>query len=547
MKQRLKWEELTGIAFLAAAVFMLGVSVYLCFCNDIWYDELFTMGLGNQSLSGLVAITAADVHPPLYFIIVKLFLMAGGAVAGSVDQIVLAKLASILPFLFCMAYAVTKVRKHFGMLSAGLFSFLLLSMPKLADYTVEVRMYGYALFFITAGMLHAYEISISQRTEKPGKAEKRKSYVNWIALTLYALCACYTHYFACVAAGMIYVYLFLSGIRKKEKRQCIKALLCSGLFCVAGYLPWFLKVVTAQVGTVKENYWIQPLTWRSLFGCVKFLFCPALFGEAFNTIAAVLLSAGYGGLFFAVLLKWWKGRKRKKTEQTEQDEKEAEGCMFVFGCFLCLAGVVLFGFAASFLIRPIFVYRYMLPAMGVLWLSAAVMVSGLKKRKVFLFLVLVLLAFVGGKNYRSFYGEEMWKRVKMQETREALENIEEEDILVFNFDQAQAVVSWYLPNESCLWSGEPEKLIQKMYPQNRALRKEGADDDKEIQILQTFLEEGRTVWFFGSGKARDEIIAKWAEKGIKAEETDSVLLERYWFNIYRLKSASDIDGAEKKG
>ena len=71
MKQKTTWDEKLGIVLLTVSVMLLGVSVYLCFCNDIWYDELFTMGLGNQSLSGLVSVTARDVHPPLYYMRIK--------------------------------------------------------------------------------------------------------------------------------------------------------------------------------------------------------------------------------------------------------------------------------------------------------------------------------------------------------------------------------------------------------------------------------------------------------------------------------------------
>ena len=155
MKAKVSWRDIAGILLLAAGIVMLGVSVFLCFSNDIWYDELFTMGLASQPLSGLVAITAKDVHPPFYYMIVKIFLGVGKVLNSSADQVVIVKLVSVLPFFLCFCYAVTKIRKDFGVLCAGLYFFFLLSMPQLADYTVEMRMYGYALFFITAGMVQA--------------------------------------------------------------------------------------------------------------------------------------------------------------------------------------------------------------------------------------------------------------------------------------------------------------------------------------------------------------------------------------------------------
>ena len=140
----------------------------------------------------------------------------------------------------------------------------------------------------------------------------------------------------------------------------------------------------------------------------------------------------------------------------------------------------------------------------------------------------------------------MWKRVQMQKTEEALSGIGEEDILLCNFKQVQAVVSCYLPNESWLWYEEPEELIVKMYPQNHSLVEGAFSDEEGIERIRKLLLTGRTVWFLGSGNAREEILDKWEMEGITAQEEKSVLLERYWFNLYRIKSVSDIDGMEKK-
>lgn len=520
MKQKLKWDELTGVVLFAAGIGMLGVSVYLCFSNDIWYDELFTMGLADQSLGGLISITAADVHPPLYYMIVKLFLTIGAVLPGSVNQIVTAKLVSILPFFLCMIYALTRVRKHFGMFPAGLFCFLLVSMPELADYTVEIRMYGYALFFIVAGMLHAYELA-----ESCGEAwnhPKAGTYKNWIALTLYSLAACYTHYFACVAACMIYGYLLVTALVKHRGKQMIKPFLISGLVCAAGYLPWLMTAVVSQVGTVKENYWIPALSLRTLGGCVKFLFQPVLGRDILNLLMAVLLFGIYVFLLIFCVRRWIC--------------RDIGKVLFVLGSIGCLLGIILFGFVASWLVRPIFVYRYMLPAVGLFWLAFAILVSELKDRKCFWVPLTVLLILMGVGNYRSFYGEEMWKRVQMQETEEAFSEIGKEDILICNFKQVQAVVSCYLPNESWLWYEKPEELIVKMYPQNHSLVEGAFSDEEGIERLKELLLTGRTVWFLGSGNAREEILEKWEKEGIMAQEEKSVLLERYWFNLYRIKT-----------
>ncbi|MDE6203159.1 MAG: hypothetical protein K2G19_06750, partial [Lachnospiraceae bacterium] len=416
---------------------------------------------------------------------------------------------------------VTKVRKHFGLSCAGLFAFLVITMPKLADYTVEVRMYGYALFFITAGMLHAYELAC-------GKDTGRKRYVNWAALTIYAVGACYTHYFACAAACMIYLYLLTAFIREKRWQE-LKIFFISGVCCGVCYLPWVSAAVIMQVGQVKENYWIQPLSWRTIPGCIKFIFQPSFTNEKVNVALTVLLFLLYGVL--PVLAGTGRGN-----ESTEKMPKR----LFAQGCMNILAGIILFGMLASVFIRPVFVYRYMLPGLVVFWLAFALMTSELRNRK-FLFLPVVCVLFViGARNYRAFYGEEMWKKVQMDIAGEAIAEVGEEDVIIYNFDQTQAVLSYYLDNTSYLWYGKPEALIQEMYPANRALVEGEFSDQAGIEALKKLLAEEGKVWFFGSGNAREEIIEKWNRAGIGARETASVMVERYWLNIYSLYNLETI-------
>lgn len=513
--QKLTRENLLGILLFFMSMILLGVCVFLCFCNDIWYDELFTMGLANQSLSDLISMTARDVHPPLYYLFVKLSLIASGAFGGSVNQVVVAKLVSVLPFFMCLIYGVTVVRKNFGWLTAGLFSFLLITMPNVAGYIVEVRMYGFALLFVTGAMLHSYLLL------------KKNGNGNWIALAAFSLAACYTHYFACVAACMVFLSLLVGLLREGRWKHSRKAFLLSTLFCVAGYLPWLLTVVTSQVGNVSQNYWIQPLSIRTLGGCIKFLLKPAFRNEMANILLTVLLFLSFGA-FVLLAMKCYL--------QTQGKERERAG--FAIGCIGVLMGLVCFGFVVSFVIRPIFVYRYMLPAVGVFWLGLSILVTSMRCKKYLQMAFLLVLIAVGLRNFRAFYGDEMWKRVNMKQTEEALAAIEPEATLLCNFNQMQAVISYYMPNQSYLWYGQPEKLIREMFPQNKALVEDFSDEAGILQ-LKSIVSREKEVYFLGSGNAREEIIGKWIEAGIRAEEKADVLLERYWFKVYKLIDDTD--------
>ncbi len=516
MRKKLKPDEITGIIFFVLSAAMICASaLFLCRESDIWYDEMFTLGLANQSLGELISITAGDVHPPLYYMIVKLFLTIGGA-GGLETQITLAKLASVFSFGLCVLLSAVKIRKNFGLFASGVFSFLLVSMPQLSGYLVEMRMYGFAILFITTGAVSAYELSSGR--EGAGK--------NWFLLAACSLAACYTHYFACVAACMVYAYLFVSLWMEGRLRARIKAFLISGFACAACYLPWLLTVVTDQLGQVKENYWIQPVSLRTLGGCVKFLFLPSFPGEKINIVLAVVLFVLYVLLLGKAFIRYAGSASKQEKSMT----------VFAAGCVSVLGGIVLFGFAASIAIKPIFVYRYMLPAMGVFWLAFSVLLTGLPDRRVRL-CILILLSVTGLWNFRAFYGEETWKRLQMEQARSGLAMIGEEDAAVFNFDQAQAVTACYLAGDTYLWYGNPEELVVRMFPGNRSLVEGEFSDEAGMECIKNFLKSGRKVWFLGSGNAREEICEKWEKEGILSEKKTEIMIERYWLSIYLLSLA----------
>ncbi|MCM1087426.1 MAG: glucosyltransferase domain-containing protein [Muribaculaceae bacterium] len=514
--QKLSYREAIGWIFLGVGLIMLGNSIRLCFCSDIWYDELFTVGMYEHSYGELVHFTAKDVHPPLYYCITKFFTDLGKGILPAADSIVIAKMVSVMPYFLLLLYSLTWLRKRFGILAAGLFFFCTLSMPQMSAYTVEMRMYSFALFFVTAAFIHACEI---------GSGADAGTEKHYIALTLYGLAAAYTQYFACVAVIMVYGYLFLlflvryrknrkQGKDTKAPQKALLRLLLCAVISILAYLPW-LFILLSQIATVRENYWILPLTWRSLGGCVKFLLKPAFGNDTVNVILAVVFFGLYAGL---LLVYGYRTFGKKKTNFFHA----LAGCMV-------LCGLVGFGFLASLIIRPIFVYRYMLPAMGCFWLCfiwclCAFLESGRRRDFGIGCLILVLLLIVGIRDYGAFMDEEAYKAARMEETKTAMDKIEEEDIVLYNFDQLQAVAGYYMEQESYLWNGEQEPLIGEMFGKRGSVQ--------SSEQIKDWLDAGKTVWFFGSFNSREEICAEWEKDGLKTKELGSYMLERYWFNIY---------------
>ena len=191
------------------------------------------------------------------------------------------------------------------------------------------------------------------------------------------------------------------------------------------------------------------------------------------------------------------------------------------------AGRRLFGFAASFLLRPVFIVRYMVPAAGCFWFSFAFCASSAaKSRKIFL-PVLAAIFLLGIGDYRWFRNDETWRRVRMEEVEEAMGQIAPEDVVITQFNQVQGVTGYYLENDIYLWNAEPEPLICDIF-ENKYFSFSSADD------IKTWMEEGKNIWLIGN--KNNDLLEEWEKEGIFAEEKQEVMLEVYWFTLYRLHS-----------
>lgn len=541
-----------GIAFFLAAFICLVYSVTLSFSIDIWYDELFTMEFVKRPVGEMLGLAARDVHPPLYYMIVNFFLWLFDGIgvlgdgAGQIAPEALSKLVSILPFVIIMVYAGTVVRKRFGFLAAGIFSFAIVSMPQLPEYTTEIRMYSWALLFVTGMMLHGFMLFESFRAGN----QKGWDIGNGLALWLYASASAYTHYYAALSAGIIYGMLFVvmlvffvkamkSGGKESVSFKAFGMLIiCMNLTAIA-YVPW-LSVFLSQASAVKANYWIQPVGIRSIGSAIKHLFKGYFVNEAIAVVVAVLFFIVIAALFIKNLLAYIKNRQDRD--------------LFVVLSFLVLPLLVAGGLLASVLLRPVFVNRYMLPAYGCFWMAVSIMVSGevealFKKESnrelekssrggiIFAGLgvvLAVLILITGIVDYKSFIGNEKYRIVNMEKTLSLLENISPDTVIISNFTHVQGLLSYYLNRNGDdykvhLYQEEAEPLIDEMVPGLETI-----DDPVDIA---NYLEGGKKVLFLGSFNSREELVRQWEEElGIKNENQGSYLMERYWFDVFALKN-----------
>ena len=306
---------LPDLLLVAFAAFLVVFAAQFIANQNFWLDEYYSIHLVELDWAEIPDFTAGDVHPPLYYYILKVFVTLFGN-AHAVYRI-----ASFAAYLLTVGMALVLFRPAFGRLAT--FFFLCLMGPNAASlhYFTEVRMYGWALFFVLLCGFSGYKLV-------EGRAHWRRW---WITLTLTGLIAGYLHYYALLAVGLIYLSLLIYSIAKR--RPLLRNWGIAVGLSVVCYLPWVILTagrLTKQVST----FWLQEM--------------PAL-SETLELVVGNRLSSWLVlALFVAACLLylfWPRG------------EQPARRWLVATG-LLVAVGLPAAGYAASILLRPMYLPRY---------------------------------------------------------------------------------------------------------------------------------------------------------------------------------------------
>lgn len=467
---RVLFSLLYFLCFLLSFLAILGQSLQ-AFNYDLWVDEAFSLHLVEHSAYDVVRLTAIDVHPPLYYLI----LQAGKTIlhlfVPQLSPIACAKLISVLPFLILWLVALFWVPKRWNKVTAANFVLLVIGAPQLISYGVDVRMYGWGLLFVTCAYLSALTLRDTTRSPAP-----------WISFVLFSLTAAYTHYFCLVAVGIAYLLLLMDAFLFHRER--IKPILLCSVITVLCYLPWLI-VLLQQLATVKESYWISPITWSTLQEYWKFAF-------------------GNGYIFIIYLFVWILAFTLQRADR-----------IALSWCVLCFAGTIFVGVVASLLIRPVFVSRYMVPTLGCLWLAYSIGVGGIQHKagKIGLTILSVCLCL---NSFSCFWRDEQNAKANAAMLMETLTAQGNNAIYIVDDPRARNVVSAMTSATCYAYTGGIDSLTSQVYKNLASLN--------DIEELKT-LSQDHKIYAFVCGSADGSMLSALQENGWTTTEVGAYFVE----------------------
>lgn len=435
------------VACIFFAFFGIATQCYYSFSYDIWTDEAFSLKMIQHNYIDIVSLTAADVHPPLYYFILKFFVDIIQLIFPKVPTIFTAKAVSVVPYIILLVFLITRVRKEFGNFVAGMCSLCLLGMPNMISYGVEIRMYSWALLFVTLSFFCAHYILISS---------KKKFFSLFL---LFSIAAAYTHYFACVAVAILYLVLLIRIIIKE--RQKLKCMLLISFATIALYLPW-LFVVIKQAVRISSNYWIPDITPGTVLSYIYFLLD--------NNITLLIMFASFM-LFLCNALK----------HRTDYPT--------LFLSFMGISvpiGTILVGIIASLIIRPVFVSRYMMPGLLCFWFGLILIINKQKNTffKSFLTIFLIVLS---SNSLISFILDESTATENGTTAMNFIESFDENTKFITDDDHVSSTICGLSETGSYIWGQPQYPIIKTVY--------DNAQELDSLSQIAFWLNSGYTVYF----------------------------------------------------
>lgn len=464
---KIKTDKGGKLMVLAAALTALFTLMYisLIFNKNIWIDEAYTMEIVRENdFLGIIKTTAKDVHPPLYYLMAECFT----AVLG--DTFWVYKAASIVPMVLTMMFAFTYIRAWWQERAAVLFIIMVNAIPCVLEYVVQMRMYSWALFFVTWAWLSSY--GMYRQENAIGKY--------CIQLTIASILACYTHNYAMISCVCIYCILgifVLLKCKKDKEWRLFRSWLISGCAVAALYLPWFFVLIKQTADRI-ENYWIEPVTWRAIPEYFEFLF-----GSELPYSAEMYLILCVAALIICA-------RKR-------DSEKIAALAMLAVPVMTAAIGITV-----SVLVSPFFVGRYLLPCTGLLALFLALAFCG-KRGSVQITLAIfgILMAAVSyKKNYMLEYKSTDVDRLLSYMD----ENLAPDDFIAYNYEGFGFVYEIYF--------GDRIKFL------------------RDVDFAGDF----RSIWYFDSCVTPWLDTQVLEQNGLKKEFVMTTGIEHDEFQLYRI-------------
>ena len=452
IKEKLKSVSLKQWHIVIIAIGAIFVSLG-AFHNNLWFDESYSVGLARHTLGEIWTIGGHDVHPILYYWMLRVvYLLTGGSIIAY-------RIFSVIPIILMIVLGYTHIRKDFGEKTGFIFSFLSAFLPEMAQYAIEIRMYSWAILSVTVLSIYGYRLS------------KEDNVKNWIIFGLSSLVSIYLHYYGLMAAGLINVFLLIYLIVKKRKKGII-FIVSFGILQALAYLPWLVNFAT-QLSNVSGGYWIG------------FTFPKTPMELLSSQLAGYVKTSDYTGLLvptvLALELYAYIIYKTYKYTKAKEDLNAFKWSVIIYFAVIVSAIII-----TALMKTSILYYRYLFVITG-LYIFAVSFILGKEQNKVEIISVLSVIAILGVYN-NVIMMKDNYDYSNQAPIKYLNENIKEGDTIVYADFGGGSVVAVQFADNQVYFYNEDNWGVEDAY--------EAFGPNYEVKVNKDFIENcSKRIWF----------------------------------------------------
>lgn len=203
-------------------------------------DEPFTMGVVSHSYNQILYLTSLDIHPPLYFLSLKLFLSLTTFWTSSIFvKIFFARLLSLTFAVISLIF----IKKILATLNinvkfiSSLLIFLVLPLELgLSQETTNIRMYSLTIMLFSIQMYYTIKYMDNFKNK------------HLLIIFIVVSASIYTQYVSGFISGLYLIFCFISFLFEKKFKNALLIVLI-GILSLLSFVPWlqsFLKQMSYQ-------------------------------------------------------------------------------------------------------------------------------------------------------------------------------------------------------------------------------------------------------------------------------------------------------------
>lgn len=369
------------------------------FVASFWRDEAFSYLMAKLPLHSLLWSTAQDANPPLYYIVLKLWMFIFGSSEIALRSLSLLFFTATLYMAFLIMNEVYKL----GTKKSLFYLLLFLANPLLHYYAFEARMYS-GMAFLATLLFYLF---------------LKRNYKFYAYVVFFSL---FTHYFLLTVIAFQIGMLFIME-HKTERHKILTPL----WRVMRWYLIWIVFVLFARP-PLGNSFWILP------FSLGDFLILPSLILTGYEKGAWVVVTfLPHLSLLIAGLTIFG------SIQLFPRNKKNHLFILLGWGI-----GIPLVVFLVSFF-KPIFLPRYLIFSAVGLTLLLILSLETITNRYLRIGLVVILLWFL--TSYSSIQVT-MRKKAPLKNTFRTIRNeMKENDVVYVTHEYDFHPAEYYLPQK----------------------------------------------------------------------------------------------------